>query len=1013
MRTKFSGILTLFLALFVQILFAQQQTVSGTVTDDTGLPLPGATVTIKGTTTGKITDFNGKYSIKASNGQTLVFSYVGFSSEEVKVTSGIINVVLKEGEALEVVVVEAYRTSTKATSNIASTTITAETIQARPNPSIIQTLQGQVAGLNIATGNGQPGANSQINLRGVGSINGDTEPLFIIDGVPVDEDNFRSINPNEISSLSVLKDAGATAIYGNRGANGVIIIKTKRGSFNQGLKIGYIGITGFSTLQGNDYDLMDAREQLFLENSFGSGFGSSLSSVEIELRAQQANTNWADVFFGTGVSNSHTINLSSGGENLSSFTSLGYFDQEGILSGASTLQRFNFRNNINYKSDDEKLTVNTGLSLNYSKSAEPNSLGTGGVNQNFILGAYQSVPYISPLQYVPGQGRGVLLGGDYTLFSNTPLLLLDKLDTFTREEDELKILANINVNYKFTDQLTFSSTFGGDFTDERRLTATSPIAFNSAFFAEDGNDTPGRTNLQSNRSLALNFNNVLTYRNTFADKHTVEATIGTEYFKAHWKDFGFTNEGENPAIFSPGDGASFIDDNSDNDFFTNAVNATERNAGLFSYFGYVDYDYDQKYGFSATYRRDASYRFASSNRWGSFYSVSGRWTISNEEFMQDTAFNLLKLRGSYGTTGNQNINTIAGPFKYFVASDLTEDFFGSGTAYGGVNGLSVSQLGNSDLKWETIVQSNIGLDFEVFNRRLRGSVDVYEKTTEDLFINRALSPALNGGFSFIDANVGELSNRGVELDIHYDLIKQEDFNLTLNFNGAYNKQEIISLGDAGDQIDNGLFIGGPLNQYFATRYAGVNPANGNLLFLDINGNVTESPVDADRVQTGKNVFPDYQGSFGFNADYKGFYLNTQFNYTVGVDRFDFELSSFQDPTNIGNFRSSRDLLRAWQNVGDVTDIPSLRATNLALDANSDRYIKEADYLRLRFVEFGYAVPQQYLKKTGLTTARLFVNAENLVTFSKWRGFDAEATTGTGSRLYPTPKIVSLGIELGF
>jgi hypothetical protein len=186
-----------------------------------------------------------------------------------------------------------------------------------------------------------------------------------------------------------------------------------------------------------------------------------------------------------------------------------------------------------------------------------------------------------------------------------------------------------------------------------------------------------------------------------------------------------------------------------------------------------------------------------------------------------------------------------------------------------------------------------------------------------------------------------------------------------------------------------------------------------LLFFDINGDVTESPVDADRLQTGKNVFPDYQGSFGFNADYKGFYLNTQFNYVIGVDRFDFELSSFQDPTNIGNFRSSRDLLRAWQNVGDVTDIPSLRATNLALDANSDRYIKEADYLRLRFVEFGYAIPQQYLKKIGLTSTRLFINAENLVTFSKWRGFDAEATSGTGSRLYPTPKIVSLGIELGF
>lgn len=1010
MKTKFSGILTLLLAFVVHLSFAQEKTISGTVLDENGLPLPGATVVIQNTTTGVSTDFDGNYSISARSGDVLQFSYVGYATQTKTVGSAnTINVTLSPDNALEEVVVQAYRTATKETSSIASTTVTASTIEARPNASFAQTLQGQVAGLNIVTGTGQPGANSTINLRGVGSISGNTEPLFIIDGVPVDEDNFRSLNPNEIESLSVLKDAGATAIYGNRGANGVVIIKTKGGKYESPLKISYIGTTSFSQLQNQDYDLMNSFEQLKLEQSFGSGFGATLTDEEILIRSRQVNTDWLDVFFRTAVTQSHTLNLSSGGENLNSFTSFGYTDNQGILV-QSSLKRFNFRNNLNGRSDSGKFKYGTSLSLNYSENDEPNNIGSGAINRNYVNGAVLGVPYISPYSYVSGQGANIPV-----VFANTPLFLLDRLETFTRIQDELKVIANVNASYDFTDNLTFKTSLGMDFTEAQLLRSEAPNSFNAQLFAETGNVTPGFEQRQNDRSVTFNWVNSLTYNNTFADKHTVEVSLFSEYFKAHWRTWGYFQEGLDPATYYPGDGSAYVPDNSANDFFVDTANANILNAGLFSYFAYADYDYNKMFGLSGTVRRDASYRFSDSNRWGTFWSVSGRWNINNMSFMENSkVFDVLKLRGSYGTAGNQRIVDAVGQFAYFSAADLTRDLFATGGQYGGVQGLTFGQIGNNDLKWETIRQANIGIDFEMFNNRLRGSFDVYKKNTEDLFFPTPISPGLNGGITSISANVGELENRGFDVELHYDLFRSQEeggLNLTLNAVTNYNKQEIIDLGPGGDQ-PFGLRVGGVLSEIYAAPFVGVNPATGNLLFLDINGNITEDINENDQRATGKNFYPDYQGSFGFDLDFKNFFLTAQFNYTIGVDRYDFDQESFLDPTAIGQFRHSRDILDAWSQPGDITNIPSLTATNLADDDFSDRWIFESDYLRLRFIQFGYNVPQKHIEKLGLSYLRAFASGENLVTWTKWKGFDAEGLESIQAG-YPTPKIVSLGLELGF
>ena len=752
---------------------------------------------------------------------------------------------------------------------------------------------------------------------------------------------------------------------------------------------------------------MNSREQLQLEKDYGAGFGATLSDVELEERALQANTDWLDVFFKTGITQSHTLSFSSGGKNLNSFTSLGFNDTEGILSEASTLKRFNLRNNLNGKSNDGRFRYSTALSLNYSESNEANFIGSGAINRNYVLGALLSVPYISPYSYVSGQGANIPV-----VFANTPLFLLDRLETYTRREDEIKIIASLKASYDITDNLTFNTSFGADFTDEQLLRSEAPNSFNAQLFAQTGNTTPGFEDRDSNRSIFLNFNNSLNYRNTFNEKHTLDVSVFSEYFKAHWRSFGFRQEGFDPATYYPGDGSAYVDDNAANDNFVDTANADIKNAGLFSYFAYADYDFDTKFGLSATVRRDASYRFNDSNKWGTFWSVAGRVNISNLAEMPDF-IDELKLRGSYGKAGNQRIVDSGGSFAPFGGPDLTRDLYVTGGQYGGVQGLTFAQIGNNALKWETVVSSNVGLDFALFNR-LRGSLDVYQRNTVDLFFPTPISPAINGSATSISANVGELQNSGVDLELRYDLFKsssEDGFNMTVNLVGNYNEQEIIDLGPGGD-IPFGLRVGGVIGEIYAAPFVGVNPANGNLLFQNAQGDITEDLIESDQVARGMNAYPDYQGSFGFDAEFDNFFLVAQLNYAIGVDRYDFDYADFLDPTAIGQFRHSRELLNAWSQPGDITNIPSLNATNLSDEGLSDRYLREADYLRLRFIQFGYNFPQSILQDTGFSYIRAFAGGENLLTFSKWKGFDAEGS-GSASRGYPTPKTFSIGLEFGF
>ena len=1017
MKSKFTWILTLALAFFIQFSFAQEKTITGTVVSKTdAMAIPGVNVVVQGTTRGVQTDFNGNYSIQASTGEKLVFSYLGFKNQIVTVgASSTISVQLLDDEAtaLDVVVVQGYNvTKTRATSTVASQTISAATIEARPNASFIQTMQGQVAGLNITTGTGQPGGNSTVIIRGVGTMNGKFEPLYVIDGVPLNSDNFRSLNPDDIESVSVLKDAGATAIYGNRGSNGVIIVKTKKGSFDSALKVKFSSTTSFTKLQQTDYNMMNSQQLLTIERALGRGRGGNgidgSGPMTDDQIAAASSTNWNRYFFRTGISQNQVLSLSSGSKNLSSFTSFGFMDQQGILK-TTDLKRFNFRSNINGKSGDDKFNYSTNISVNFSRRNEATSLGTGGVNQNYVLGANNSAPYVSPAEYVDSAQLLEDYSNDGTL-RLTPLFLIDKMKTFSNRIDELKAIAAIEGSYKLTKDLTFGSNLGLDYTQATSQVYQSPEAFNSLIF-ENSNGYLGQQSESFSRDLAMNVNTRLNYHKMFGEKHTLDLGAYTEYFKANFKSFNYTQFGLDPKVSGPGYGAGYILDNSSNDFFVPTVGSSKAETGLFSYFGTLDYDYDSKYGVAATIRRDASSRFALSNRWGTFYSISGRWNIDKEKFMEGSIFDQLKVRASYGTNGNQDINN-----GTYLALNNTRELYASTPGYQNAPSYVISQLAVPDLKWETVTQANIGVDYELLNGRLRGTFDVYKKTTTDLFQTVPLS-GINAT-NAISANFGSMSNKGIEALVTYDVIKNTDgFNLTATFNGSFNENRIIDVANESGFIDNTLSViseGHVLGEYYLVRYAGVNPATGNLLFLDKDGNPTENPDPAaDRVYTGKSSLPVYQGGFGFNADYKGFFLSSQFSFVADIYRFDYDLSGVQDPNNIGVYNVSTDLLNAWTPDNRITDIPSLTANNLSIDGNSDRYIRDASYVRLRYVSLGYDVPKKLLENTFLKAVKGFVQAENLMTWSKWRGWDAESPRGNDQYQYPTPKIISVGLQVEF
>lgn len=912
---------------------------------------------------------------------------------------------------IEEVVVVGYKSMTKSSAVTSTAKISSESINNRPNSNVLNIAQGQLAGVNIATGTGQPGATPSITIRGKGSLLGNNEPLYVIDGFPGTSDSFRNISPNDIESFEVLKDAAALSQFGNRGSNGVVVIRTKRARYNQGISFGYSTQFGVSQLQKHRYNLANAKELLTLEKRIGRGEGTKYTDAQIA--DYNIDTNWLDYFFQPAILQSHDFSISTGSENLNNFTSIGYLDQQGLLA-TTGMKRFTLRNNLNGKSKDNKFNFTVGTALSLTRNTQASNLNSGGVNQNLALGALKGAPHVDPNLYQDSQQLYSLFQSSGGNFLYTPLFLIDKEKKYRASTDEVRVDVTTEASYKFLPTLTGRLRANATFRNLNDNSWQHPISFNS-FALQSQLEFKGEETMAQSRIFTFNNLAQLEYSETFGD-HKIGVQGAFEFNNNMLQQSSQRQIGLNPRTWVPGTGTGYITNTAPG--YLRAISVGQSRHNLFSYFANADYDYAGKYGLAATIRYDGSSRFSEENRWGTFWSVGGRWNIDKEGFMENVSWvNDLKLRGSYGTVGNERV--LPGVFEGLNPQRYLNTFsVSSAPTYGTGLGFGIN-LGFPDLRWETTNTWNVGLDFELLSRRVRGQFDVYDKTSKNIFYPWPQSPLL--GQTTLNKNSDiDLKNYGYELNLAFDLISNAErgIKFTLRGNGALNREKVFNIPEdpliQGATVQSYSTNGGIWQAPYVYKYLGVNPNNGNLLFESANGTPTEAPTDADLKPLKYNFRnPRYVGGFGFDFDYKGIFVNTTLNYVAGIYRYDYDLSGYYSPDDIGQFNVSKDLLNAWTPTNTNTNIPSNTAANRNFETRSDRFLVDGSYLRLRNLQVGYRIPQSLLNGTFVKSMMVMVQGENLYTWSKWRGFDAESTRAADQYGYPTPKIFTLGIDVKF
>lgn len=1028
-------------ALVIQISFGQQKTISGVVKDAEGL-LPGVTITNKATKKSVATDFDGKYTVKANEGDILEFSFVGYKTKSslVAQVNKVDVTLIRDVKVIEEVVVVGYNKGVKRDKlNSAVVSISSENIKDRPNLNFLQSLQSQVPGLAIAFNSGTPGSNKvDVLIRGESSISGSNDPLYVIDGVPLNQGFFRNLNPNDIESVSVLKDASATSIYGNRAAGGVLIISTKKGKYKNGFTVNYSSLYGQSVVPGDKYDNTDGKQLLRYQREvlpiIGlTGFGNTLTQTEYDNWS--INTDWKKIFYRTGSSTQQNLSFTSGGEKMNNYTSFSYLQQKGILLNTD-FQRFTFRTNFNGKSTNEKFTYSTNINVNFSKrrQVEQETRGAIGNNiiQNPVNGYLKSAGYLDPNAFQNGQQIYDAFGANVQAIVPYTLYDLLKPNSLANFYNELKIFANTEANYKFTKNLNYGFNIGFDYADDKRVFANGPESYLSLVrnlslatpAAFGGQET--QTNIAE---LTANVVNKINYNKTFNEKHTVDITIYNEYSNSQYRQNVLQNNGLNPLTWVPGAGTGWIPfSQSTPSFYNKVTSAFTAKAGLLSYFAVADYDYNGLFGIGGSYRRDGSYKFIGDNKWGNFWSVSGRLNLHQFDFIKKSEiFDELRLRASYGTNGNQNVSSRGidqSISPIFLGGQIVKDLNSAQTGYLNSPSFGIANIGNPDLKWETTTQANIGVDFNIKGRVL-GSIDIYKKNTTDLFYSQPVS-GVNAIYTF-NINGGNLENRGVEFSVRYKMFKKTNFKLDFFVNASKNTNEIKSLPlpagalfAPGISLDQIYQTGGPINQYNLVPYVGVDQTTGKSQFLDINGNITNTPIEADRRATGKNRLPVYQGSFGTDISYKGFYLNALFSFAKDFYKLDDELTLFNVPNQGRYYPVANNLFNSWTPTNTNTDVPSVVDNQAQYDnsnsnafGRSDKYLVDSSYLRLKSATLGYNIPAKFLKDIFLKNVKFYVQAENLLTWTKWKGLDPENFQPDGQGKYPNSKTISFGVDLQF
>jgi len=1017
MYQKLLTVLTMVL-LSSQLAFAQTGAISGQVTDaENGETIPGANILITELERGAATDMDGNYVIEnvPTGTYTLTATFVGYTTfrQTVQVNANqttTINIELRVGAVgLDEVVVSGYAVTTKRELTGSITSVRAQDIQDVSLQSTEALLQGRAAGVNITTTSGNPGGAFRVNIRGNGSVNAASEPLYIIDGVQMSfaqqssqasTSPLNALNPSDIESIEVLKDGASAAIYGAQAANGVVLITTKRGSAGS-TQVTARAETGVRSLARNvDYLSSDQYVQYMGEARFLNGLVPSIEDGKelydnfflsffgspTEAGETLANTDWQDFIFDDGVTQKYNISVSGGTQETAFFVSGGYEDTEGTAFG-SDFSRLNLRSNIDHQINDK---FRTSLNLNLSRSQQFGVCQDG----NFINCPPSQAMFEAPMSFP------FLPNGDFnpnTRFgrSNNPAVVRDEVE---RNNDVVQIISNMNLIYRANDWLTLNGLIGVDYR------TTDDTQFRSAIAApaQGGFVTFANRNVRN-----FNTNLVANARQTFNGVHNVSGLIGTEY-RRDFSESQVTRGDGLPGPFFKVLSATATP-------VTAAGISTEWRLG--SYFGNAKYNYDEKYFVSAVLRYDGHSRFGNDTRWGFFPSLSGAWRISEEDFFDVGAVDELKLRIGYGTTGNSAIGNFASRGLYSAAG-----------SYQGSTGLRPTQLANVDLGWEEAEEINIGLDYELWQGRVTGSVDVYQKDNSELLFNRPLPS--DSGFGSITENIGEVRNSGIEFEISTVNVNTKGFMWSSRFNIAFMNNEILSLPDGEDIRPDATFTslieGEPIGLIQTPRWAGVNPADGRPMWYDADGELTYTPVQADDKVNYKNGQSNSVGGFGNTFSYKGLTLDAFFQFNLG--QWAFPNSDFfftRTPDFLMNL--AVEVEDRWKQPGDITHYP--RAMEAGTDfLETDNYrtqlgthaMYNASYIRLKNVSLSYSLPNAVTERIGLNNVRLFASAINLVTWTQWPWYDPEVAFSPNdifnnltAASYPTERQVNAGIEIRF
>lgn len=989
---------------------SRKKRVTGVVKDVMGEPLIGANVVEKGrSTNGVITDFNGKFTLEVDESASLVVSYIGYLAQDIPTKGkGDFHIILKEDtNTLDEVVVTGYGDFKKATYTGSASVLTTEKLEALPVVSVGQMIESNIPGISVVAGtSSQPGAKTTLRVRGVASMNASTEPLYVLDGVPIpsyDLSNFTSmseaggmgfietLNPADIESITVLKDAASASLYGAKGANGVVLITTKKGKEGK-LRVNMAAKYGITDFAYTYRPLMggEERRELIHEGLVNFQLDKGVSEQEAQQyadanidqyakRLPQGYSDWESALFKTGYQQDYNLSASAGNQNSSFIGSLGYTKQTGV-SLNSEMERFTGR--VDASNKYKKVEFGMNASFSWTKNVH---LPEGKF--------YGSAIYASKVNLTPStpiyNEDGTYASGYRENNGYNPILEAEVNDYYART---VRAMGTAKIAYNVWDNLKVSSVFTVDYSLTKDFFFQSPDG-------RDGATYQGRGRMQMTDRIRYTSQNNLTYSKTFG-KHSVSAVTAFEVMKYDYEDLYAAKKTYGQDInTSLGNAADPID----------ADQKLQEDA-LMSYVASVNYSYDDKYYASFSFRRDGSSRLSPDTRWGNFWSLSASWRLSQERFMQPlkSVLSDLKLRASYGVNGNL-------PSSYYGYQST----YTTGAFYSGKPSPWESTLGNEELTWEKNYALNLGLDIGLFSR-VNVSLDWYTRTTKDLLMSKQLNSI--SGFSSLLTNVGQMRNTGVELEVRSNNIKTKDFSWTTAFNLSHNKNKILKLADLPWFVD-GRYVrkeGYPFNTIYLREYAGVGPETGSALYYDNqqdeNGNYTKNKV-TDPGQASpiplKDITPTISGDFMNTFNYKFIDLSFNLSYSFGGYSYDNASYILQDDGYSVISNKSTEQRRRWQKPGDITDVPRFVYGNKkGGNYNSSRAIHSTDHIRLKSLILGLNAPKAWLQKLGIGNARIYFSGTNLLTWAAYDQYDPEMSGVVG--FYTPPlKTYAFGLELKF